>query len=101
MDFAKLSNYCCIQEFENIELKFFSNFAYSWDTAGHDRFKCVANYYRNTNVIAVVFDMTRAESLMNARRWMDEVMRHNHPGTLKFLVGTKKDLLVGHLNVNI
>ncbi|XP_065086808.1 ras-related protein Rab-36 [Ochlerotatus camptorhynchus] len=68
-----------------------------WDTAGHERFKCISQaYYRNANVIVVVFDLTRAESLMNARRWLDDAMKLNHPGALKFLVGTKKDLLDDH-----
>ncbi|XP_062549796.1 ras-related protein Rab-36 [Armigeres subalbatus] len=65
-----------------------------WDTAGHERFKCISQaYYRNANVIVVVVDLTRAESLMNARRWLDDATKLNHPGVLKFLVGTKKDLL--------
>ncbi|XP_029733541.1 ras-related protein Rab-34 [Aedes albopictus] len=65
-----------------------------WDTAGHERFKCISQaYYRNANVVVVVFDLTRAESLLNARRWLDEALKVNHPGVLKFLVGTKKDLL--------
>ncbi|XP_055602655.1 ras-related protein Rab-36 [Uranotaenia lowii] len=66
-----------------------------WDTAGHEKFSCIGsqNYYRNSNVVVVVFDMTRMESLMNTRRWMADVLRVNQPGTLAFLVGTKKDLL--------
>uniref|UniRef100_A0A182J0N7 Ras-related protein Rab-36 n=1 Tax=Anopheles atroparvus TaxID=41427 RepID=A0A182J0N7_ANOAO len=65
-----------------------------WDTAGHERFKCIAqSYYRNTSVIVTVFDMTRPESLLNGKRWLDEAMRLNQGPVLKFLVGTKKDLL--------
>ncbi|XP_055626016.1 ras-related protein Rab-34 isoform X2 [Toxorhynchites rutilus septentrionalis] len=58
-------------------------------------FKCIAQgYYRNTNVIVTVFDMSRPETLMNARRWLDEAMKLNSEQNVqKFLVGTKMDLL--------
>ncbi|XP_050093481.1 ras-related protein Rab-34 [Anopheles aquasalis] len=66
-----------------------------WDTAGHERFKCIAqSYYRNASAIVVVFDMTRPDSLLNGKRWLDEALRLNsRTPVLKFLVGTKKDLL--------
>lgn len=67
----------------------------SWDTAGHERFKCIAqSYYRNASVVVVAFDMTRPETLLNGKRWLDEALRLNTGPVLKFLVGTKKDLLV-------
>ncbi|XP_052873612.1 ras-related protein Rab-34 [Anopheles cruzii] len=65
-----------------------------WDTKGHEQFQCIAqSYYRNTNTIVVVFDMTRPQSLTNGKRWLKEALRQNSGPVLKFLVGTKKDLL--------
>ncbi|XP_058832486.1 ras-related protein Rab-36 [Topomyia yanbarensis] len=65
-----------------------------WDTSGHERLKCITeSYYQNANVVVVVFDMTNEQSLRNARRWLDEVLEMNQPGVLKFLVGSKMDLL--------
>ncbi|XP_058463419.1 ras-related protein Rab-36 [Malaya genurostris] len=65
-----------------------------WDTSGHERLKCITeSYYRNANVVVVVFDMTNSQSLRNARKWLEEALIVNHSGVLKFLVGTKMDLL--------
>ncbi|XP_055532561.1 ras-related protein Rab-34 [Wyeomyia smithii] len=65
------------------------------DTAGYERFRCTSeSYYRNANAVVVVFDLTNAESLRNAERWLDEALQLNRPEILRFLVGTKRDLLV-------
>ncbi|XP_054610444.1 ras-related protein Rab-34 isoform X1 [Dunckerocampus dactyliophorus] len=65
-----------------------------WDTAGQERFKCIAStYYRGAQAIIVVFDLSRASSLVHARQWLEDAMRENDPSSvLLFLVGTKKDL---------
>ncbi|KAK3083692.1 hypothetical protein FSP39_001527 [Pinctada imbricata] len=64
-----------------------------WDTAGQERFKCIAaSYYRGANVVMVVFDLSEEMSLSNATRWMADACENaNDP--IKFLVGTKKDLV--------
>lgn len=64
-----------------------------WDTAGQERFKCIAaSYYRGTNVVMVVFDLSDERSLSNASRWMADACE-NADEPVKFLVGTKKDKL--------
>ncbi|XP_076452593.1 ras-related protein Rab-34-like [Babylonia areolata] len=64
-----------------------------WDTAGQERFKCIAaSYYRGANVVIVVFDMTDEGSLLNVPKWMEEACE-NADDPIKFLVGTKRDLL--------
>ncbi|XP_071399773.1 ras-related protein Rab-36 [Centroberyx affinis] len=66
-----------------------------WDTAGQEKFKCIASaYYRGAQVIITVFDMADIKSLDHTRQWLEEAMRENEPGScFIFLVGTKSDLL--------
>ncbi|XP_037944786.1 ras-related protein Rab-34, partial [Teleopsis dalmanni] len=68
-----------------------------WDTAGQERFKCIAQaYYRNANVIIVVFDMSKDETLKSTPTWLKSALAANvnsREKPLIFLVGTKSDLL--------
>jgi small GTP-binding protein len=68
-----------------------------WDTAGAERFKCIAaSYYRGANVIVIVFDMSNINTLRSVRQWRDEACHNAQTESaqqLVFLVGTKKDLL--------
>ncbi|KAM8838966.1 ras-related protein Rab-36 isoform 1-T2 [Synchiropus picturatus] len=66
-----------------------------WDTAGQEKFKCIASaYYRGAQVIVSVFDMADIKSLEHTRQWLTEALRENEPGScFIFLVGTKSDLL--------
>ncbi|XP_005106169.1 ras-related protein Rab-34 [Aplysia californica] len=64
-----------------------------WDTAGQERFKCIAaSYYRGAQIVIVVFDMTDEESLHHTVKWMEDACA-TADEPVKFLVGTKKDLL--------
>ncbi|XP_026538703.1 ras-related protein Rab-36 [Notechis scutatus] len=67
-----------------------------WDTAGQEKFKCIASaYYRGAEVIITVFDLADIQTLDHTKRWLEDALRENHPGSsFVFLVGTKKDLLV-------
>ncbi|XP_029282942.1 ras-related protein Rab-36 [Cottoperca gobio] len=66
-----------------------------WDTAGQEKFKCIASaYYRGAEVIITVFDMADIKSLDHTRQWLEDAMRENEPDScFIFLVGTKSDLL--------
>uniref|UniRef100_A0A3B4THU0 Ras-related protein Rab-36 n=2 Tax=Seriola dumerili TaxID=41447 RepID=A0A3B4THU0_SERDU len=66
-----------------------------WDTAGQEKFKCIASaYYRGAQVIITVFDMADIKSLDHTRQWLQEAMRENeNDSCFIFLVGTKNDLL--------
>ncbi|KAH9524498.1 Ras- protein Rab-34 [Bulinus truncatus] len=64
-----------------------------WDTAGQERFKCIAaSYYRGAQIVIVTFDLTSEESLHHTQQWMEEACA-SADEPIKFLVGTKKDLL--------
>ncbi|KAK5888407.1 hypothetical protein CesoFtcFv8_014505 [Champsocephalus esox] len=66
-----------------------------WDTAGQEKFKCIATaYYRGAQVIITVFDMADIKSLDHTSQWLEEAMRENEPDScFIFLVGTKSDLM--------
>lgn len=66
-----------------------------WDTAGQERFKCIAQaYYRNANIIVIVYDMTNEESLNETPTWLENALAVNrYQRPFVFLVGTKSDLL--------
>ncbi|XP_047660428.1 ras-related protein Rab-36 isoform X1 [Tachysurus fulvidraco] len=68
---------------------------WSWDTAGQEKFKCIAAaYYRGAQVIVTVFDMTDIKTLENTKQWLTEALNENEPNScFIFLVGTKRDLL--------
>uniref|UniRef100_A0A8B9W3Q5 Ras-related protein Rab-36 n=1 Tax=Anas zonorhyncha TaxID=75864 RepID=A0A8B9W3Q5_9AVES len=65
-----------------------------WDTAGQEKFKCIASaYYRGAEVIITVFDLTDIQTLDHTKQWLEDALRENEPdSSFIFLVGTKKDL---------
>lgn len=66
-----------------------------WDVPGEEKFRQLfQSYYKNSNVIVVVFDLTRPSTLLSAARWMRDTLAANMSSDpLRFLVGTKSDLL--------
>uniref|UniRef100_H3BED2 Ras-related protein Rab-36 n=1 Tax=Latimeria chalumnae TaxID=7897 RepID=H3BED2_LATCH len=66
-----------------------------WDTAGQEKFKCIASaYYRGAQVIITVFDLADIKTLEHTKQWLEDALKENEPGSsFIFLVGTKKDLL--------
>ncbi|EEB11243.1 GTP-binding nuclear protein RAN1, putative [Pediculus humanus corporis] len=74
-----------------------------WDTAGQERFRCIAAaYYRSAHVVVTVFDFTNINSLRNSLDWLNEATNANSSlPPLKFLVGTKKDLVTDSVYTKI
>ncbi|XP_077164966.1 ras-related protein Rab-36 [Paroedura picta] len=66
-----------------------------WDTAGQEKFKCIASaYYRGAEIIITVFDLADIQTLDHTKQWLQDALRENEPGSsFIFLVGTKKDLV--------
>ncbi|KAG8455844.1 hypothetical protein GDO86_001877 [Hymenochirus boettgeri] len=66
-----------------------------WDTAGQEKFKCIASaYYRGAQVIITAFDLGDIKTLENTTRWVQDALRENEQDSCSiFLVGTKKDTL--------
>lgn len=64
-----------------------------WDTAGQERFRTItASYYRGSNGIILVYDVTDRESFEHINYWMKEIDRLATPDVCRLLVGNKIDL---------
>jgi Ras-related protein Rab-5C len=50
-------------------------------------------YYRNAQSALVVYDITKASSLIKAKHWVAELQRQASPGIVIALVGNKLDLV--------
>lgn len=66
-----------------------------WDTAGSERFQCIASaYYRGANTVVICFDFSRIETLNTTRKWLDQAIAENPKQEfLLFLVGLKRDIV--------
>ncbi|EGV62268.1 hypothetical protein PSN45_000989 [Yamadazyma tenuis] len=64
-----------------------------WDTAGQERFNSISRaFYRGTDIVVLVYDITNYESLLNLKTWFKNFMDHcqvPHPGVI--VVGNKSD----------
>jgi Ras-related protein Rab-1A len=64
-----------------------------WDTAGQERFRTITkSYYRGSNGIVVVYDITDRESFDQVQHWMSEIDAHASAEVCRLLVGNKADL---------
>ncbi|KAJ3200749.1 Ras- protein Rab-18, partial [Clydaea vesicula] len=71
-------------ENENYKLKL-------WDTAGQERFRSLtSSYYRNTQGVVLVFDVTNKQSLLNLESWRKEVEYYNS-GVVTMIIANKID----------
>nr|CAB3497507.1 unnamed protein product [Digitaria exilis] len=65
-----------------------------WDTAGQERYRAITSaYYRGAVGALLVYDVTKAATFQNARRWLKELRDHaDDAHTVVMLVGNKTDL---------
>jgi len=64
-----------------------------WDTAGQERFRTItSSYYRGSNGIVVVYDITDMTSFNNVKQWMTEIRTYAREDVSRFIVGNKSDL---------
>jgi len=64
-----------------------------WDTAGQERFRTItSSYYRGSNGIVVVYDITDMETFTNVKQWMGEIENYAKQDVMRFIVGNKSDL---------
>lgn len=63
-----------------------------WDTAGQERFRTITrSYYRGSQGIVVVYDVTDNDTFENVKHWLDEIEKNAGSGVIKLLVGNKSD----------
>ena len=64
-----------------------------WDTAGQERFRTIAEtFYRQSDGILVVFDVTDEDSFEKVNFWLDSLREKVDPSCVVVLVGNKADL---------
>lgn len=67
-----------------------------WDTAGHERYRTVVySYFFHAQAAVVVFDLHDADSLEEARVWMQQITLYCGESVPMILLGNKCDLF-GH-----
>lgn len=65
-----------------------------WDTAGQERFRTITtSYYRNTQGILLVYDITDRNTFNSIRQWMQQINLHADVHVNKILIGNKCDLI--------
>lgn len=64
-----------------------------WDTAGQERFRgIIANYFRSTNMVIIVFDLNNDVSIEHINYWKSAVFEYSPDATI-LLIGNKIDLM--------
>ncbi|KAA0156582.1 hypothetical protein FNF29_00693 [Cafeteria roenbergensis] len=64
-----------------------------WDTAGEERYHAVAkSFFRGAKGAILVYDVTNPSSMEGIRAWA-RMVESEAPDAVKFLVGTKSDLV--------
>ena len=64
-----------------------------WDTAGQERFRTITtSYYRSSQGILLVYDITDKNTFQNIRSWMAQITQHADSNVNKILIGNKCDL---------
>jgi Ras-related protein Rab-1A len=64
-----------------------------WDTAGQERFRTiVTSYYRGSNAVMIVYDITDIASFDHIPQWLNEINQMCSSALPKILVGNKSDM---------
>lgn len=66
-----------------------------WDTLGQEKYgSLVSSYYKNTQGVMIVYDVTSMESFLNVKAWLIELEEHiaaTHKNEAYILVGNKAE----------
>ncbi|KAH8984131.1 ras family-domain-containing protein [Lactarius akahatsu] len=63
-----------------------------WDTSGEERFRTiVSSYYRGTQAIILVYDISDRKSFETIEWWFTERSKHAPKSAVKIIVGNKAD----------
>lgn len=64
-----------------------------WDTFGQEKFRTLtSSFYRNSNGVFVVYDISDPKSFENVELWLREMERYIHYPRPVFIIGNKTDL---------
>ena len=64
-----------------------------WDTAGQEEYRSLVNiYFRESNVVLIIFDLTSHKSFEDVDEWIDEIFANcGEPLPTLLIVGNKSD----------
>lgn len=64
-----------------------------WDTAGEETFKSITRtYYKGADGALLVYDITRKETFLHLKSWLDDVKETASKEICVILIGNKQDL---------
>ncbi|KAK3127303.1 hypothetical protein QOZ80_7AG0571160 [Eleusine coracana subsp. coracana] len=64
-----------------------------WDTSGQERYRAITSaYYRGAVGALLVYDVTKAMTFENVKRWLKELRDHADSNIVVMLIGNKIDL---------
>lgn len=67
-----------------------------WDTAGQETYKSVTrSYFRGASGALLVFDLSRKQTFLHVKDWLDDLRQIADPDIVVVLVGNKADLTEG------
>ena len=61
----------------------------------------MSRHYRKSIGALIVYDITKEQSFMSVRKWIEEVKEHAEPDIVIMLVGNKLDLCEQHPQVRM
>ena len=65
-----------------------------WDTVGEEKFRAITSqYYKESNGIFLVYDISNRESFDNVDIWMEDIKNYAPENCVVILVGNKSDLV--------
>jgi small GTP-binding protein len=76
---------------------------YLWDTAGEEKYNnFIMSYYKNANVVYVVYDLTDLQTLKNTEHWIDQLIKNKTINNQHIiLIGNKYDLIDPNNTINV
>ena len=64
-----------------------------WDTAGYEDFQEIRKtFYKGVIVALLVYDITRKETFIHVKKWLEEIKSNISEQITIILIGNKKDL---------
>ena len=76
-----------------VDIKGFKAKVQIWDTAGQEKFNALTQqFFRNTDGILLIFDLTDKNSFNNIKKWLIDVKANSDHSIKKILIGNKADM---------
>lgn len=71
-----------------------------WDTAGQEVFNSITkSYFRNVCVAFIVFSFDNINSIINIRKWLNDLKENNNDDIIIYIVGNKCEFKKNDINL--